>query len=203
MCRARSSGTCQLHKPLGTMKVTKTSVSKRPARRGGRSGGLRVAPDEIAGSGLRNKGWRYREEAQPSHATRFGRAGFTPRRCALPHQPHEQNRLLEPSGQSRPQESRGGTAAAQRIRPFSSAHFRTAPARMMQSGANTAGPVLPHRPSKPPPSLRNRREGTVTYPTLPLCSEIVQRPPPPPPDRPERSHPLPTSPPGWPTSRAG
>ena len=36
---------------------------------------------------------------------------------------------------------------------------------------NTAGPVLPHRPSKTPPVLRNHREGLVTCSTVATCTE--------------------------------
>ena len=36
---------------------------------------------------------------------------------------------------------------------------------------NTAGPVLPHRPSETPPVLRNHREGLVTCSTVATCTE--------------------------------
>jgi hypothetical protein len=36
---------------------------------------------------------------------------------------------------------------------------------------NTAGPVLPHRPSETPPVLRNHREGPVTCSTVATCTE--------------------------------
>ena len=36
---------------------------------------------------------------------------------------------------------------------------------------NTAGPVLPHRPSETPPVLRNHREGLVTCSTVATCPE--------------------------------
>src|ERR1700749_414422 len=47
-------------------------------------------------------------------------------------------------------------------------------ARLAHKGTNpgnTAGPVLPHRPSKTPPVLRNHREGLVTCSTVATCPE--------------------------------
>src|ERR1700744_4013864 len=50
-------------------------------------------------------------------------------------------------------------------------HFATALSaqKARTDPGNTAGPVLPHRPSKTPPVLRNHREGLVT------CSTVATR----------------------------
>ncbi len=49
---------------------------------------------------------------------------------------------------------------------------RTAPPAIQGTNpGNTAGPVLPHRPSETPPVLRNHREGLVTCSTVATCTE--------------------------------